>query len=321
MNPLLTGCLIMAAAVLAGVVFYFTSVIVASYCIYTKTLVRKDSATWSRDPVLTYPQDEMDSIGQAWMREHLLQKQDVHIQRDGVNLWGEYYDLGYDRAVMILSGRTESLRYGYYFGIPYAKAGFNVLVVDPRGHGLSDGKYNTLGFEESKDALQWVRYLHENHHVRSVVFHGICIGAAGGMLAITAPDCPDYVEGLVTEGMFPCFRESMKNHLIERKRLMWPVLACIDFWMRKYTGHSMGRGPIHVIHKMRKPLLMLQSLEDPYSTPENAKKLYRRCASTRKQLVLFESGGHSLLRHAHTERYDTAITEFLATHISNPVAP
>ena len=314
MNPLLICCIVLAALLLAGIGFYFLNVIIASYMIYTKTLVRKDKSMWSRDPILPYPLDEMDSVGQAWMHAHSAQKQDVHIQRDGMNLYGEYYDLGFDRAVMVLSGRTESLRYGYYFAIPYAKAGFNVLVVDPRAHGLSDGKYNTLGFEESKDTLQWVRYLHENHHVRSVVLHGICIGAANGMLAMTSPDCPDYLDGLVTEGMFTCFRASMANHLIERKRLIWPILECIDFWMRLHTGHSMKRGPIHVIHRLRKPLLMLQSEADPYSTPENAKKLFRRCGSTRKHLVLFPTGGHSQLRHTHTEQYDAAISEFLGKY-------
>ena len=89
------------------------------------------------------------------------------------------------------------------------------------------------------------------------------------MFAITHDDCPACVRGIVTEGMFINFRESMKNHLIERKKPVFPILQCIDFWMKRYTGHSMSKGPVDVIGKLDKPILMLQSKEDRYSTCTN----------------------------------------------------
>ena len=217
---------------------------------------------------------------------------------------------------MLLSGRTESLRYGYFFVKPYAEAGWNVMVIDARAHGNSDGKYNTLGFEESQDDLAWAKFLHEEKGVEQVIFHGICIGAAGGMLAITDPKCPDYIAGLVIEGMYAYFGYSMRQQLIERKKLMWPIMQAIDMQVRRHTGYSMMRGPIHVIHKMDKPLLMLHSKEDPYSVPENAQKLYDLCPSKQKKLVWFPHGGHSLLRITDTEKYDASIKEFLEENFS-----
>jgi alpha-beta hydrolase superfamily lysophospholipase len=228
-----------------------------------------------------------------------------------VDLYGEYYDFGRKRAVMILSGRTESLRYGYYFAIPYAAAGWNILVVDPRAHGKSGGEFNTVGFEESRDDIAWVKHLRDAHGVEQVVFHGICIGAAGGMLALTSEDCPDTVCGMVTEGMFPNFGESMKNHLIERKKPVKTFYPLINAWMKHYTGHSMNKGPIDVIHKMDIPLLMLHSREDRYSTPEYAQRLFDLAGTSDKRLVWFPVGRHSMLRITDTERYDTAVKEFV----------
>ncbi len=86
-----------------------------------------------------------------------------------------------------------------------------------------------------------------------------------------------------------------------RKRNFWPVLSAINMWNKHYTGHSFMRGPIHVIHKMDKPLLMLHSKEDLISIPDNAQKLYDLCPSTKKKLVWFDHGGHSLLRITDTE--------------------
>lgn len=299
----------------SGLLLWPLSLYVVSKCVYNATLRRTSPEKWGRVP--SAPDDpesmEMDAIGQEWAAAHGDKKRDVHVIRDGVNLYGEYYDLGYDRAVMILSGRTESLRYGYFFAIPYAEAGCNILVVDPRAHGMSEGEFNTVGFEESKDCIVWVKFLRDECGMDTVLLHGICIGAAGAMLAVTSEDYPDCVRGVITEGMFPNFGESMKNHLIERKKPVKPVYPLINAWMKHYTGYSMDYGPIDVIHKMRVPLLMLHSKEDRYSTPAYAQKLYDLAGAPEKRLVWFPHGRHSMLRITDPERYDTAVKEFVKT--------
>ncbi len=302
-----------AAVFVLSVAFLLVTYLTAAHFVYTKTLKRSSKDQWTRDvpSELTEEAVQMYKEGLAWATERAQYKRDVHIVNDGLNLYGEYYDFGYDKAVFILSGRTEALRYGYYFALPYSQSGFNVLVVDPRAHGLSDGVYNTVGFEESKDILAWSRFLKEECKVKSLIYHGICIGAAGGMYAITSQDCPDIVKGIVTEGMFANFSESMKNHLIEKKKPVFILNDLIDAKMKRCTGHSMKYGPINVINKLDKPLLMLQGKKDLYSKPELAKKLYDTASSQNKTLVYFDEGAHSMLRITDTKRYDTAIKEYL----------
>ena len=274
--------------------------------------MRKSKDHWGRNvSEPTELQLKMDDIGMAWQREYDAYKKDVQIVNNGLNLYGEYYDFGFDKTVFILSGRTESLRYGYFFAKPYSDNKFNVLVIDSRAHGLSDGRFNTVGFEESKDVIAWAKFINQEYNIDTIIFHGICIGAAGGMLAITSPDCPTCVKGIVTEGMFANFGESMKNHLIERNRNWISVMFFINFWMKHYTGHTMKTGPINHINKLDKPLLMIQSKMDKYSTVENAKKLFELCPSKNKSLVLYDVGDHSMLRITDTHKYDSAISEFL----------
>ncbi len=301
-----------------GVFMYLLISIVASICVYVITLTRTSKEKWSRNPQnLEGDSLTMDLSGQAWYQKNASYKKDVHIVNEGLNLYGEYFDFGHDRCVFILSGRTESLRYGYYFAQPYAAAGWNVLVIDPRAHGLSDGKFNTLGFDESRDVLAWTAYIHDTFHVRSILYHGICIGAAGGMYAITSDSCPDYVVGMVADGMFPNFGESMKNHLIERKKPVFLVYDLINLWFRLCTGHTMNYGPINVIQKLKKPILMLYSKEDSYSVPYYAQKLYERAGAEAKELVWFEHGAHSMLRVTDTEKYDASVHAFIERHFSS----
>jgi len=298
---------------LYAVVFYFFSLALATYCVYTATLVRKNKKKWGREVSSQEPDHlQMDAEGMEWHAQHVDKKQDVHIVNEGLNLYGEYYDFGSDKCMILLSGRTESLRYGYYFSKPYSESGFNILVIDPRAHGLSDGKYNTVGFEEYKDALAWARYVHDEHHNETVVFHGICIGSAGAMYAITSPDCPDYVKGMAAEGMFVNFGESMKNHIREQDKMYFPVMQFLNMWMYLHTKHTMYYGPIDVIGKMDKKLLMIHSKKDQYSSFENAEKLFAMCPSTDKTLEVYETGGHSMLRYTDREKYDNAVKAFAA---------
>lgn len=290
---------------------YVLSAFVASYFVYTKTLARQSGDRWSRNPTLEGIEKEMFDEGALWHTSNASKKRDVHIVSDGLNLYGEYYDFGSDRCVIILSGRTESLTYGYYFAEPYAKNGLNVLVIDPRAHGQSDGKFNTVGFEESKDALAWAKFVHDSFGIRSIIFHGICIGAAAGILAMTSEGCPDYIDSIVTEGMFANFGESMKNHMIEKKKPLFLAYGFINMWMKHYTGHHMDFGPIDVIPKMKKPILMLQGKKDIYSLPEYAEKMFDIYPSNDKKLVYFDEGKHSQLRPTNKEKYDSAIEAHL----------
>ncbi len=310
-NPIILW--ILGGLLAVGLIIFITSYFVASRMVYIKTLKRPSKEAWSRDVPSEIDEQtvEMYNQGGIWAEKYAKYKHDLHIVRDGFNLYGEYYDFGSDKCVFILSGRTEALKYGYYFTKPYFEHGYSVLVIDPRAHGLSDGEFNTVGFEESKDAIAWLNHIKEKFNVKKVILHGNCIGAAGSILASTSKDCPDIVKGVVTEGMFINFAESVKNHLIERRKPVFIMLGLIDRQMKKYTGHSMKVGPINYIDKLDKPLLMLHSKEDIYSTPERAEELFKKAGSKDKQIVWFDKGAHSMLRITDTDRYDSAIASFI----------
>lgn len=294
--------------------------LIVGHILFTIHMKRTSKEKWSRECSNNEPvQLAMYAEGLDWSQRCSVAKKSLHMVNEGLNLYAEYYDFGYDRAVIVIPGRTEGLRYGYYFASPYEKSGYNVLVIDQRAHGESDGDYNTIGFEEHRDIIAWSMLLHDSYGVRSVLLHGICIGASCALFAITAGGCPDYVDGMVAEGMYPTFYESFKNHVIERKKPVFPTMQFVEMWMRVYTGHSMKYGPIHVIGQLNKPLLMLHSKEDAYSLPAKALELYECCQSAEKELVWFEHGRHSELRYTDAARYDGAIEAFLTRCFSQEI--
>ena len=285
--------------------------------VYNNQLVRTEPEKWGR--VCSAPDNEeqlkMWNDGIAWMEPNRGRMTEVSVESDGFKLYGEYFDFGSDRCVIILPGRCESLIYSYYFAEPYEKAGFNILVVDTRCHGKSEGKYNTIGVKESHDVLKWAELVHDRFDNKEVYIHGICIGTSSGIFAMTNKNCPDYLKGLVTEGCFVSFRETFKRHMMADNRPLFPVLDMVMLLINKHTGTNVYKDkPIRAIKHINPNarILFLYGKKDIFSIPEKSQKLFDACAATDKQLVWFEKGGHSHLRINNTEEYDNAIIKFFA---------
>ncbi len=305
----------------ALLIFGVLPVFVLSYYLYSVLLVRNKPGKWGRE--CSAPDDDeivrMFNIGMEWDKLYGGYKHDVSVTSDGFRLVGEYFDFGNKKAAIIIPGRMESLLYSYYFAEPYRKAGYNILVIDNRAHGLSEGKYSCLGYREYRDIIEWSRYLHDTGHAESIVLHGICIGSSVALFTLTAPECPEYIRAMTAEGMYTCFAESFKKHIIEMKKPLFPIYQCSLLMMRIFSHADVVHdGPIYRIGRLNKPILFLHSREDIYSMPDKVEELEAACTAP-KRMVWFPTGAHSRIRINHTEKYDSAIEDFLAEFVKEPL--
>ncbi len=309
------GSWILLAAVGIFLFFGLFPTWIMSGVLYTVLLVRRTPDKWGRE--CSIPDDEeyvgMYREGLAWGEKYDSFRRPVSVMSDGLRLAGEYFDFGFSRAVIIIPGRMESCLYSYYFAEPYRAAGYNVLTIDNRAHGLSEGKFCSLGFKEYRDILAWGKLLHEQMGVEQVVLHGVCIGASAALFALTAPECPDYMAGMVADGMYTTFYESFKNHMREDHHPVFPFSLEVMAHIRLYGGANVVTdGPVRRITRLKKPILFLHSREDRFSLPEKAQILYEKCTAP-KTLRWFEKGAHSRLRVNDPEGYERAVTDFLKT--------
>lgn len=290
--------------------------LIGSLIIFRKLLVRTGKDIWGRQPSM--PEDEnyarLYNNAEEWGAEHKAQKQEVQIENEGLRLFGEYYDFGGKNAVIILPGRMEACTYSYHYAYPYGSAGWNVLVIDGRAHGLSDGRLNYLGFREYRDVLAWARMLHDRFGVEKVLLHGVCIGSSAALFACAAKDRPDCVAGMIADGMFTCFYDSCKRHMLTDKRPIFPFLYLTMFWIRVVCRvEPRFDGPGRRIADMHLPILFIHSREDLFSLPEKTVQMFEKCPSANKSIVWFEHGWHSRLRLEDPEKYDDAVKSFIST--------
>ena len=306
--------IVLLAVMGAGVLFYISTWFIIPRIVYRVLLVRTKPTKWARQCTMETDEEQVEMYRQAeeWIAKYTDKMTPVHIVNEGLNLFGEYVDFGFDRAVIIIPGRTEACRYSYYYAEPYKKAGYNVLVIDNRCHGLSEGKYSTVGLKEYSDIIAWAKMLHDELNNKIVVLHSVCIGSATALYALISPNRPDYMVGMVAEGMYTSFRETTKNHMKEQKQMCFPYLDMIMWYFRITTKQNAVKyGPINVIKNLKTPILFIYSKLDAYSKPDKAQLLYDTCTSPSKKIVWFEKGRHSRVRINNQEGYDNCVLEFL----------
>lgn len=306
---------VLLALVASGIIFSAFFLPYVGKRVYFGTLVREGDDTWGyecSDP--TNPEQlAMWEEGCRWADENASRMREVDITSfDGLRLHGEFYSFGSDECVIFLPGRCECLRYSCYFAKPYADMGINVLVIDTRCHGKSEGKYSTIGKNESRDVMDWAKYIHENFGINKVWIHGICVGSAGGFVCLSDENCPDYFAGMVTEGPYTTFKETFKQHLIDGKHPVFPVLQLVMGRIKRHAGVDWREvAPIELAKRVDKHILYLFGERDIFSLPEKSRELFRVTKSKTKKIVWFEKGSHSHLRINDPEKYDAAIKDYI----------
>lgn len=304
---------ILLGVLAAVIVFGVLPTLIMSYILYSVILVRTKPEKWGRGN--SAPDDPQQAViygeAEAWAAENAACRREVTVTSDGLRLVGEYYDFGFRKAVIIIPGRMEACRYSCHYAKPYREAGFNVLTIDNRSHGLSEGRYNSLGFKEHRDVLAWAALLHDTLGNDSVVLHGVCIGSSTALFACVSPDCPDYVCAMTADGMYETFCESFRLHMVQQQRPVFPFLWGVMLHVRVFAGADVVHdGPVKRISRMNKPILFLHGRQDQFSLPDKAQGLYDRCPSEKKRLVWFEEGAHSRLRLTDPDRYDEAVRTY-----------
>ncbi|MCL2324847.1 MAG: lysophospholipase [Actinomycetia bacterium] len=298
---------------------YLIMNLAAAPAVFLNTMYRNPKKTRTRACSDTRDEDQkrMFAEGIAWSQRYRDKTVQLSIVDDGLNLYGEYLDLGFERCAIILQGRTESLLYSYYFADVYARCGYNILVIDPRAHGLSDGSYHTAGIRESDDLVAWIQLINARWQISDFTLHGVCVGAATALYAYVKlkEEGSDLIKRIVTDGLFISNYEMYKRNFRIYKQPPFPALHLtflLAFLLAKVR--MFRETPLSTMGDIDIPILFIWSEQDIFCVRQKNEQLFAACASDHKELCFFPEGRHSHVRSAQEVEYDKVIASFLQKH-------
>ena len=309
---------IIAAAtfvIAGGIVVFFLIFIMIFY----HTMYRNPKKKRVRECTNTKDDQQMRMFeeGSTWAKQYRDITKELHIVNDGLHLYGEYINLGFDKCAVILQGRTESLLYSYYFADVYAKNGYNILAVDVRAHGLSDGKYQTAGIKESDDLVLWIKLIREKYAINDFAIHGICVGGATAIYTYVKlkNEGVDFVKRIVTDGLYQSYYEMFKQNFKMRKKSVFPMLHLVFFLAFVLAKVRLfEETPMKYMRDIDIPILFIWSAKDIFCTKSKSEELFEACASKHKEICFFPEGRHSHVRSTQEAAYDDVVAKFLQGH-------
>ena len=87
-----------------------------------------------------------------------------------------------DRTVILLHGLYQNRSMCIPYVDMYRDMGYNVLLIDQRGHGESGGSHTTWGLRETDDLDAWTEWLRGKDGGVKIGMHGISLGAAMALI-------------------------------------------------------------------------------------------------------------------------------------------
>jgi pimeloyl-ACP methyl ester carboxylesterase len=231
---------------------------------------------------------------------------------DGLTLRGVWIPASAsDKAVVILHGHGGSYDFDLYRAPSLHGAGFNVLLFDFRAHGRSDGRRMTFGYEERRDVLGAIEFL----HARGMQHIGLLGFSYGGIVSmVTTPDCAA-VEAVISDGGPARMRTAIAARGVElgfplwlTSPLAWLIISMASIRLRV---NLFQYEPIRWVGKISpRPILFIHGDHDQYLPDFD--ELYA-AAKAPKELWQLPDAGHTTASQLYPEEHARRVIEFF-TH-------
>jgi len=273
----------------------------------------KKSMSESKGLMSLVPFKEQMRIGEEWLNAQ--KYEEVFIaSHDGLKLCGRFMNNGAKRTLILFHGyRSRAFRDFSCVGEYYKGLGFNLLFVDQRAHGKSEGKYITFGVKERLDCVKWAEYVDER--VGGEIFlDGISMGASTVLMA-SGEKLPESVKGIIADCGFTSPGEIMLKVMeVDLKVKCRPLFHLIAQVVRLRAGFGIYEcSTIDALKKNRLPVLFIHGTEDKFVPCDMTRRAYEACTAE-KMLVLVEGAGHGASYLEDEARCKAALSSFLSKY-------
>jgi len=240
------------------------------------------------------------------------------ISHDGLNLSGRYYhindgaplDIGFhgyrSHPITDFSGGTElSFQMGH-----------NVLLIDERAHGKSDGCTISFGIQERLDLLDWVNYAIQRFGDDvEILLYGVSMGGATVLMASNLP-LPGNVKGIIAD----CpYAKPLDVIIYVGERTSFPTWLIKPFAIlaaRIYGGFDlMEMDAVRAVKNAVVPILIIHGEADRY-VPCYMSEAVALANPTMVRRFTFPDAAHGISYLVDTPRYHKIVKEFVQEVLS-----
>lgn len=215
-------------------------------------------------------------------------------------------------TVVCIHGYTSHAEREWAFpSLFYLRNGFNVLVPYQRAHGLSEGKYITLGALEKDDMLRWLGKAAELYPNTPLVVHGLSMGA--GIALQICDSCDGDVKGIICDAPSvrgATFLFDMVSKDVRGNSEKICKYLCEKFYKEFGLQPEVTNAAPYVTRSCCPILFSAGSMENMEMQLENL----RQTCPKYSELLILDGCNHGNGMYKQKEVYQNAILTFLREH-------
>ena len=228
-----------------------------------------------------------------------------------IDAWYSRVDSAAKGTVILFHGITVSKSVMVHPANELRYFGYNILLVDFRGHGNSGSNKTTIGVRESEEVKLAYDYV-INHGDKNIFLFGSSMGSVAVAKAMAEYHLP--VSGIILDMPFL----SLQTYMEAKARRVGFPSEPFAFLSTLWTGFENGfNGYRHqttrYVKQITCPVLMQWGALDDFVLKDETSEIYKAIASQQKKLVIYEHAGHEMFLENDPAKWRTEIGRFLGS--------
>lgn len=254
-----------------------------------------------------------------WVKNQQLKEWTIKNQQ-GQQLWAQVYEGNQDSHIYVLAvhGYTVDHRDIAPAIVPFVEKGWNVIAIDQRGRGKSEGDFLSMGWLEKDDIILWAKCICEEDQKAQIILYGESMGAATIMMAVGENELlPKQVVAVVEDCGYTSAYDMFKDQLKERFGLpSFPFLPAASIVGQIRLGFSFYNADAQEqLKKATLPILFIHGGSDDYVPTSMGEKLYEEYTGE-KQLLIVDGAGHGQSADVDADTYYKTVFSFLKNYVN-----
>lgn len=301
---------ILLLAAVTAVAFWFI------YHIFRYAVVRSAVSVPTEEELYTgnfKPFEKVLMEGRNWVLSHEDDKVSI-TSFDGLKLNGFFIPCEKpERTVICVHGfRGSGAKDFGAVAKYYHSIGSNVLVIDHRAHGESEGEYITYGVKERYDVKEWIRFVNDQVGGElPIILDGVSMGAAT-VLMTSALNLPSNVKGIIADCGFTSPKEIYKDIAKKTYHIPpFPLLFIFNLYCKKIASFDMNEADAREALKENTiPTMFLHGMDDRFVPLRMSEENYA-CCKAEKYIERIPNAQHAVSYFVDTDYCRKKIMEFI----------
>lgn len=237
---------------------------------------------------------------------------------DGLKLAARYFDNKSERTIILFHGYRSSANHDFSCAVKlYYEIGFNILLVDQRSHGQSEGRLITFGVKESKDVHSWIDFLNAKFSPKEIILSGISMGATTVLLSLKG-EMPKNVKCIIADCGFTSPVDIIKKVAKQAFKLNADFfIPFLDFACKLFGNFSIRNiSTIDTVKNSEIPIMFIHGRKDCFVPCEMSEQAFNSCGE-KGIIVISEEADHGISFLVDTEKIIIEIYKFFKENLED----